>query len=720
MRTAARGTATMTDQPTPGGPSTAARPAPSARPTTAAKQRPDPRPMRLGLGAGAIAAMSIMAAGLIRFPVADADRRCRGRAARPAARRGEGARREARPLCAAQARPAGPQGRQGHRRGGTHAPRRRADGPRPGSGRPGQEGEDAPVRSGLRDAVDACTTGRCAAIRDRRTVGAGPRDAGDGRTADAPRRSWAGARRTPRTMRLGRVARRVHAWAARLTRFTATSDLAALNADPSRPMTPVRPTLAAVLDWAERAGDRAEGHLAVSLLDERLAAEGAERAGSEGEADADLHPHRWWLERRPRGAIVRRDGAMRFDLDGVAKGWIADRALELLRRWPAAMVDADGDIAMRLAPGVAWHIGGRRPAPGRGRGPRHAAVRRPHWRRGRVARRDVRHERPPLAGGTPAAGRATTSSIHARGGPRDDRRGPGDGHRSHCARGGGARQGGAHRRLGRGLELLDRSGARVPCCLLVVGRDSRPAAHPGVARMKYQGSRSPHAVAALGACSSSPSRPSCWPPAAGRSRRSGRGSPWSTTAALVRDAAARAAGYLAITGSVVYGLLLSTGILDVIAQRTVTVHAPPGPLGHRPGPRHGPRRGPDDRHQRSLHPGGGAWCRSAGPYRPIWVGRRPARARTSPRSSWRSFYAPQAHRPEALADAPLRHVPRVPRCHRPRAHGGHRHGGALGLLDATSPPRRSWCSSWPTGSCSRWPAVWPRPRPCPRPVSRAP
>ena len=56
-----------------------ARPRPAPRPTLAAgpaaaaapaapRQRPDPRPMRLALGAGTIAAVSIMAAGLVRFP----------------------------------------------------------------------------------------------------------------------------------------------------------------------------------------------------------------------------------------------------------------------------------------------------------------------------------------------------------------------------------------------------------------------------------------------------------------------------------------------------------------------------------------------------------------------------------------------------------------------------------------------------------------------------
>ncbi len=52
-----------------------------------------------------------------------------------------------------------------------------------------------------------------------------------------------------------------------------------------------------------------------------------------------------------------RHGACRFDLDGVAKGWIADRALGLLRDYPAALVDADGDIALRLDADVGWDVG---------------------------------------------------------------------------------------------------------------------------------------------------------------------------------------------------------------------------------------------------------------------------------------------------------------------------------------------------------------------------
>jgi hypothetical protein len=41
-----------------------------SRPTA----RPDPRPSRLVVGAGALAALSVMAAGLVRFPVSDLPR----------------------------------------------------------------------------------------------------------------------------------------------------------------------------------------------------------------------------------------------------------------------------------------------------------------------------------------------------------------------------------------------------------------------------------------------------------------------------------------------------------------------------------------------------------------------------------------------------------------------------------------------------------------------
>ncbi len=159
---------------------------------------------------------------------------------------------------------------------------------------------------------------------------------------------------------LDRIARCVDRWAARLTRYSTTSDLAALNRRPSRTCSAVRPTLAAVLDWAERASVMAPGIVDITLLDERLAAEsGPEDGGGPGTPAATPDPvarPRWHLVRGLRGGEVVRRGSFRFDLDGVTKGWIADRALALLGGYPAALVDADGDIAIRIDGDTTWDI----------------------------------------------------------------------------------------------------------------------------------------------------------------------------------------------------------------------------------------------------------------------------------------------------------------------------------------------------------------------------
>jgi thiamine biosynthesis lipoprotein len=109
----------------------------------------------------------------------------------------------------------------------------------------------------------------------------------------------------------------------------------------------------------------------VALLDARLAAElgdeaaaGAGAVGIAGTSGAAANPGgvraagrgAWSLTvGRHRSGVVARPPGLRFDLDGVGKGWIADRALAVLG--PAgAIVDADGDIAVRAAPGDAWEV----------------------------------------------------------------------------------------------------------------------------------------------------------------------------------------------------------------------------------------------------------------------------------------------------------------------------------------------------------------------------
>jgi thiamine biosynthesis lipoprotein len=162
------------------------------------------------------------------------------------------------------------------------------------------------------------------------------------------------------------VGGRVTAWASRLTRFTSTSDLARLNADLVEPSTLVRPTMAAVLAWAAQAAEASEGTVDVTLLDARLAAERpadtAAFPGRPSALDGQTAP-RWSVECGHRWSIVERPAGTRFDLDGVAKGWIADRALALLRDQPGALVDADGDIALHVTRGVEWIVGVADPRP---------------------------------------------------------------------------------------------------------------------------------------------------------------------------------------------------------------------------------------------------------------------------------------------------------------------------------------------------------------------
>lgn len=163
-----------------------------------------------------------------------------------------------------------------------------------------------------------------------------------------------------------RVAGRVLAWSRLLTRHDPASPLMCLNDDPGVTV-PVQPTLAAALAWAGDAGRMTGGLVDVTRLAERLAAESggkspgqpAEPAAPTALAAPTAVPAPGWrldVDSRRRPTVTRTPGT-RLDLDGVGKGWIADRALHLLDRHPGAVVDADGDVALRVAPGDRWEIG---------------------------------------------------------------------------------------------------------------------------------------------------------------------------------------------------------------------------------------------------------------------------------------------------------------------------------------------------------------------------
>lgn len=147
------------------------------------------------------------------------------------------------------------------------------------------------------------------------------------------------------------VLARIAAWSDRLTRFDAASELSRVNAA-ELDRVDVGPTLTAVLDWARCAEAITDGVVDIGLLDARLLAE----TGTTDDArPATSASRRWSLIRRRRGALVDRPAGLRFDLDGIAKGWIADRALDLLPG-VSAVVDADGDIAVRVVDDEGWHI----------------------------------------------------------------------------------------------------------------------------------------------------------------------------------------------------------------------------------------------------------------------------------------------------------------------------------------------------------------------------
>jgi thiamine biosynthesis lipoprotein len=150
--------------------------------------------------------------------------------------------------------------------------------------------------------------------------------------------------------RLDGVLDRLEVWASRLTRYNDSSELMRLNASPAGTVA-ISPTLTAVLDWARMAESISDGLVDIAMLDARLAAETGASIAPPVHAS-----RRWSLRRTARGASVERQPGVRFDLDGVAKGWLADRALAITPG-RSALVDGDGDVALRVAWGDEWVIG---------------------------------------------------------------------------------------------------------------------------------------------------------------------------------------------------------------------------------------------------------------------------------------------------------------------------------------------------------------------------
>lgn len=162
----------------------------------------------------------------------------------------------------------------------------------------------------------------------------------------------------PRT-RLLEVEAWIRGLAARLTRFSPDSELSRLNANAGA-WIPVSAELEAILRDALRASEMSAGLVNIAVLPSMLVV-GYTRSLVEGPTVATLD------HARPlpsvRDVLEVREGAARvaagsgIDLGGIAKGWMADRAVRLLG--PSAVANLGGDLmAVGAGPrGDGWAVG---------------------------------------------------------------------------------------------------------------------------------------------------------------------------------------------------------------------------------------------------------------------------------------------------------------------------------------------------------------------------
>ena len=150
----------------------------------------------------------------------------------------------------------------------------------------------------------------------------------------------------------------VHAMHDRLTRFSPDSELSRLNAAAGR-WVEVSAALAALLHASLDAHAASGGLVHVGVLPALLAA-GYTRDFAEGQTPGTgeiriPHPLPDMLEVEPGRARLREGTAI--DLGGIAKGWLADRAVE--RIGPNSLANFAGDLRARGPgpDGAGWPIG---------------------------------------------------------------------------------------------------------------------------------------------------------------------------------------------------------------------------------------------------------------------------------------------------------------------------------------------------------------------------
>jgi thiamine biosynthesis lipoprotein len=145
----------------------------------------------------------------------------------------------------------------------------------------------------------------------------------------------------------------IHRLEALLSRFRASSELSRLNQLGALAAGPdLRRVLRLALDARERTGGRFD-----PAVHDALVAAGYDRPFAAVARDADSPPA------RPRpagggihidGSVIRLEPGVHVDLGGIAKGYAAERAADLLAAAGPCLVNAGGDVATH---GGCWPVG---------------------------------------------------------------------------------------------------------------------------------------------------------------------------------------------------------------------------------------------------------------------------------------------------------------------------------------------------------------------------
>ena len=307
-----------------------------------------------------------------------------------------------------------------------------------------------------------------------------------------------------------------------------------------------------------------DGLVDASLLDERLAAEAGHRPGRDAPSPAG--PSLVAARGRPAApsssaspasgstsTASRRAGsrtARSRSPPAAPPWWTATATWRSASRPATAGPSAIGD------PARAGHAA-RRPRPRRGR-----------RRRARVGDRDLRHQRPPLA----ARGRRRPPPHRpANAATRRDGRDPGDGAGRHGARRRGLRQDGRdrrHRPRVRPPRPPRRPRGPPPHRARRAPRNSRDGA---MAAVKFRGLDPRTGMARWGLAAVAIGIVVGRHRARGRPRpRDGRGRRTRQSLVWLFERVFAWLAYIAVAGSVIYGLLLSTKLLDAIAHRPIS------------------------------------------------------------------------------------------------------------------------------------------------------